>query len=89
MSEEKAPYSDFPRVRVCPTCGTALGMCDASVPDAAARVTGFDPAAEFYARLRETGFPKIATAQAYHEGLLAFEALALEIEAWEDKLFAA
>lgn len=49
--------------------------------------TGYDTAAEFYAKLRADGFPQITTAQAYQEALLTFEALALEIEAFEAGMF--
>ena len=51
-----------------------------------AQVTGCDTAAEYYARLRDE-LPPVTTAQAYREALLAFEAFALRVEAYEAVLF--
>lgn len=48
------------------------------------QVTCYDVAAEFFARMRAK-LPRITTGEAYREAVTLLEALAVEVEAWEER----
>ena len=68
---------------VCPRCHAIIDIAASHICTPLAVPA---TAADRYTRLRAGGLPRLVTAEDYHAALLLWEALAVEIEAFEASL---